>query len=105
MFVRRTASRTRSTRVPAGRVFDAPLPPPHGSRAGTPKDISRRSRTSTRPRTTPCASGRQRKFETVDTIYPNVFDRVDRMNFIERCVESSKQGGTWVSLKHAACRK
>jgi predicted dehydrogenase len=45
------------------------------------------------------------KFETKDTIYPNVFDGVDGMNFITQSVESSKQGGTWLPLKHAACRK
>ena len=52
-----------------------------------------------------CKRAAKEKFETVDTIYPNVFDGVDGMNFIERCVDSSKQGGTWVSLKHPACRK
>jgi predicted dehydrogenase len=45
------------------------------------------------------------KFETVDTIYPNVADGVDGMNFITQCVESSKQGGAWLSLKHPLCRK
>ncbi len=45
------------------------------------------------------------KFETRDTIYPNVYDGVDGMNFIDKCVESSRQGGVWVSMKHPACRR
>ena len=44
-------------------------------------------------------------FEKTDTLYPNVFDGVDGMNFITQCVESSKQDGKWLPLKHAACRK
>ena len=39
-----------------------------------------------------------------NTLYPNVFDGVDGMNFITQCVASSKQDAAWVSLKHAACR-
>jgi predicted dehydrogenase len=45
------------------------------------------------------------KFEFNDTVYPNVCDGVDGMNFITQCVESSKQGGAWLSMKHALCRK
>src|SRR5687767_3116144 len=48
------------------------------------------------------ASGQ--KHETKDTLYPNVFDGVDGMNFITQCVASSKDGGAWKVLKHAACR-
>ena len=44
-------------------------------------------------------------FEKTDTLYPNVFDGVDGMNFITQCVESSKQDGKWLPLRHAACRK
>jgi predicted dehydrogenase len=44
------------------------------------------------------------KHEGRDTLYPNVFDGVDGMNFVTKCVESSKQGGHWISLKHPACR-
>ena len=44
------------------------------------------------------------KHEGRDTLYPNVFDGVDGMNFVTQCVASSKDGGQWVSLKHAACR-
>ncbi len=46
-----------------------------------------------------------KKIEMTDTVYPNVFDGIDGMNFITQCVESSKQEAAWVPLKHAACRK
>ncbi len=45
------------------------------------------------------------KVEHLNTVFPNVHDGVDGMNFIEKCVASSKEGGAWKSLKHAACRK
>jgi predicted dehydrogenase len=48
------------------------------------------------------ASGQ--KHEPKDTLYPNVFDGVDGMNFITQCVASSQQDGHWLSLKHAAAR-
>lgn len=38
------------------------------------------------------------------SLYPNVADGVDGMNFITRCVESSQQNGAWLSLKHPLCR-
>jgi predicted dehydrogenase len=44
------------------------------------------------------------KFEARNTIYPNVYDGVDGMNFIQQCVASSGQNGNWVPLKHASCR-
>ncbi|MEZ6058535.1 MAG: Gfo/Idh/MocA family oxidoreductase [Planctomycetaceae bacterium] len=44
------------------------------------------------------------KFEKKNTVYPNIYDGVDGMNFIEKCVASSSQGGEWLSLAHAACR-
>jgi predicted dehydrogenase len=40
-----------------------------------------------------------------DTIYPNVADGVDGMNFIQQCVASSQQNGGWISLKHPAARR
>jgi predicted dehydrogenase len=43
-------------------------------------------------------------FEKTDTVYPNVADGVDGMNFITQCVKSSAEGGHWVSLKHPLCR-
>jgi hypothetical protein len=45
-----------------------------------------------------------KKFETKDTIYPNVYDGVDGMNFVTQCVVSSKEDGAWRSLKHPMCR-
>jgi predicted dehydrogenase len=44
------------------------------------------------------------KFETRDTVYPNVYDGVDGMHFIQQSVASSKENGKWLPLKHAACR-
>ncbi len=44
-------------------------------------------------------------FETTNTLYPNVADGVDGMNFITQCVASSKDNGHWLSLKHGLCRK
>lgn len=38
------------------------------------------------------------------SIYPNVDDGVDGMNFISQCVASSKDNGAWKPLKHAMCR-
>ena len=47
----------------------------------------------------------KQKFETRDTIYPNVYDGIDGMNFIQQCVASSKANGEWLPMKHAKCRK
>ena len=43
------------------------------------------------------------KFDAQNTLYPNVADGVDGMNFITQCVASSKEGGAWRSLKHPDC--
>ncbi|HMC63743.1 MAG TPA: Gfo/Idh/MocA family oxidoreductase, partial [Gemmataceae bacterium] len=48
------------------------------------------------------ASGQ--KVESGKSLYPNVADGVDGMNFITQCVASSKQNGHWLPLKHALCR-
>lgn len=45
------------------------------------------------------------KFDAANTLYPNVADGVDGMNFVTQCVASSKEGGAWRSLKHPLCRK
>ncbi|MCI0681682.1 MAG: Gfo/Idh/MocA family oxidoreductase [Gemmataceae bacterium] len=45
------------------------------------------------------------KFDGVNTLYPNVADGVDGMNFITQCVASSKENGAWRPLKHSLCRK
>jgi predicted dehydrogenase len=48
------------------------------------------------------ASGQ--KVDPSHSLYPNVADGVDGMNFITQCVASSKEGGAWKSLKHPLCR-
>ncbi|RPI73724.1 MAG: gfo/Idh/MocA family oxidoreductase, partial [Planctomycetaceae bacterium] len=45
------------------------------------------------------------KFSQLETIYPNVADGVDGMNFIQQCVASSAQNGAWLTLAHPAQRK
>lgn len=40
-----------------------------------------------------------------DTVYPNVYDGVEGMYFIQQCVDSSKQDAAWLPLKHASARK
>src|SRR5438093_13321838 len=44
------------------------------------------------------------KFDAAKSLYPNVADGVDGMNFITQSVASSKAGGQWLSLKHPLCR-
>jgi predicted dehydrogenase len=45
------------------------------------------------------------KFETVHTIYPNVYDGVEGMLFITQCVASSSANGAWVPFRHPKSRK
>jgi predicted dehydrogenase len=45
------------------------------------------------------------KFETVNTVYPNVYDGVEGMLFITQCVASSKENGKWLPFRHAKSRK
>jgi predicted dehydrogenase len=45
------------------------------------------------------------KVDAANSRYPNVKDGVDGMNFVTQSVASSKEGGKWLSLKHAACRR
>ncbi|MEX2187838.1 MAG: Gfo/Idh/MocA family oxidoreductase [Pirellulales bacterium] len=49
------------------------------------------------------ASGK--KFETKDTIYPNVNDGVEGMYFIQQCVTSSGEDGAWKPLLHQRARR
>ena len=44
-------------------------------------------------------------FERVDTVYPNINDGVDGMNFITQCVASSKEQGAWLPLRHERARR
>jgi predicted dehydrogenase len=48
------------------------------------------------------AGGQQ--FDAEHSLYPNVADGVDGMNFITQCVASSHEGGAWVNLQHPLCR-
>ena len=45
-----------------------------------------------------------KKVDSGKSLYPNVADGVDGMNFITQSVASSRQGGAWVPLKHPLCR-
>ncbi|MCE9548005.1 MAG: Gfo/Idh/MocA family oxidoreductase [Planctomycetia bacterium] len=45
------------------------------------------------------------KFERVNTIYPNVYDGLDGMLFIQQSVASSREGGAWLPLKHPKARR
>jgi hypothetical protein len=44
------------------------------------------------------------KFDSARSLYPNVADGVDGMNFIAQCVASSAENGAWKPLKHSLCR-
>ncbi len=44
------------------------------------------------------------EFEKKNTIYPNVYDGVEGMYFIQQCVASSKENGAWLPLKHELAR-
>lgn len=46
-----------------------------------------------------------KKFERADTIYPNVNDGVEGMYFIQQCVASSVENGSWLNLKHERARR
>lgn len=45
-----------------------------------------------------------KKVESTNTLYPNVADGVDGMNFITQCVTSSEENGAWKKLAHPLCR-
>src|SRR5690606_6014252 len=45
------------------------------------------------------------KLERKDTIYPNVYDGLDGMNFITQCVASSDQGGAWLPMTCEGARR
>jgi predicted dehydrogenase len=44
------------------------------------------------------------KVDASGSLYPNVADGVDGMNFVTQCVASSKQNGAWLPLAHPLCR-
>ncbi|QDT10026.1 Gfo/Idh/MocA family protein [Stieleria marina] len=43
--------------------------------------------------------------ERRDTVYPNIYDGVEGMYFIQQCVASSEQDAAWLPLKHDAARR
>jgi predicted dehydrogenase len=45
-----------------------------------------------------------KKVDHAKSLYPNVADGVDGMNFITQCVTSSAEDGAWKPLKHPLCR-
>jgi predicted dehydrogenase len=45
-----------------------------------------------------------KRIDASKSLYPNVADGVDGMNFIAKAVASSKENGAWVSLRHPLCR-
>lgn len=44
-------------------------------------------------------------FERLNTVYPNVYDGVEGMYFIQQCVASSNHNGAWLPLRHPAARR
>ena len=44
-------------------------------------------------------------FERTNTVYPNVYDGVEGMYFIQQCVASSSDNGHWLPLGHDAARR
>jgi predicted dehydrogenase len=45
------------------------------------------------------------KFERKNTVYPNVYDGLEGMYFIQQCVASNAKSGGWTSLKFDEARK
>jgi predicted dehydrogenase len=45
------------------------------------------------------------KFETMNTIYPNIYDGVEGMMFITQSVASSRENGAWLPFRHPKSRK
>jgi len=44
-------------------------------------------------------------FDRKNTVYPNIYDGVEGMFFIQQCVASSKQDAAWLPLKHSVARR
>lgn len=44
-------------------------------------------------------------FETVDTLYPNIYDGAEGMYFIQQSVASSQENGKWLPVKHEKARR
>ncbi len=52
-----------------------------------------------------CQRASGQSFEKTDTIYPNIHDGVEGMYFIQQCVASNADNGSWLPLRHAAARR
>jgi predicted dehydrogenase len=50
------------------------------------------------------ARASKQKFDSATSLYPNIADGVDGMNFITQCVASSSENGAWKPLAHQLCR-
>jgi predicted dehydrogenase len=50
------------------------------------------------------ARSQGKKVDASKSVYPNVADGVDGMNFITQCVASSAENGAWRKLFHPLCR-
>jgi predicted dehydrogenase len=50
------------------------------------------------------ASAAGQPIDQAESLYPNVADGVDGMNFVAQCVASSAQDGRWLPLNHPLCR-
>jgi predicted dehydrogenase len=46
-----------------------------------------------------------KEFEQRETVYPNVYDGVEGMYFIQQCVASSSQDGAWLPLSYSRARR
>ena len=46
-----------------------------------------------------------REYERRHTVFPNVYDGVEGMYFIQQCVASSAKNGAWLPLKHECARR
>lgn len=45
-----------------------------------------------------------KKVDAANSLYPNIADGVDGMNFITQCVASNAENGAWKPLRHPLCR-
>ncbi|HMP80950.1 MAG TPA: Gfo/Idh/MocA family oxidoreductase, partial [Pirellulaceae bacterium] len=52
-----------------------------------------------------CRRASGSSWETINTIYPNVWDGVEGMLFIEQAVASSQQDGAWMPLRYERARQ
>ncbi len=51
-----------------------------------------------------CRRAAGEEFERVNTVYPNVYDGVEGMHFIQQCVASNAADGAWLPLNNGLAR-